>query len=198
MTDRAAHLVDAVLPRVPVRQWVPTVPYRLRYQMAWDHGLSRAVLGVYTRVLLDVYAQGARERGIHGGRTGTVTAIQRSASGLNVSVHFHTLALNGVFSEGHTGGLAFHPAPARSDTEVAEALALIRHRVRRLLVRRSLEPSDDATGPADRLAEKSPVLAGIVGASVQGWVALGSRARARVRTEGGWWPINPNPWRQDR
>jgi len=40
MTERTAHLVDAVLPRVPVRQWVLTVPYRLRYQMAWDHGLS--------------------------------------------------------------------------------------------------------------------------------------------------------------
>ena len=26
MTERAAHLVDAVLPRVPVRQWVLTVP----------------------------------------------------------------------------------------------------------------------------------------------------------------------------
>ena len=38
---------------MPVRQWVLTVPYRLRYQMAWNHGLSRAVLGVYAR-LLDV------------------------------------------------------------------------------------------------------------------------------------------------
>jgi hypothetical protein len=47
------HLVDAVLPWVPVRQWVLTVPYRLRYQMAWNHGLSRAVLRVYTRVLLE-------------------------------------------------------------------------------------------------------------------------------------------------
>ena len=44
MTERAAHLVDAVLPRVPVRQWVLTLPYRLRYQLAWNHGLSRAVL----------------------------------------------------------------------------------------------------------------------------------------------------------
>jgi len=56
MTERAAHLMDEVLPRVPVRQWVLTVPYRLRYQMAWDHALSRAVLGVYALVLLDVYA----------------------------------------------------------------------------------------------------------------------------------------------
>ena len=56
MTERAAHLIDAV----PVRQWVLTVPYRLRYRMAFDHGLSRAVLGVFTRVLLDAYARGAR------------------------------------------------------------------------------------------------------------------------------------------
>jgi hypothetical protein len=78
MTEHAAHLVDEVLPRVPVRQWVLTVPYRLRYLMAWDHGLSRAVLGVYARVLLDVYARGAGKRDIRDGRTGTVTVIQRS------------------------------------------------------------------------------------------------------------------------
>jgi len=56
--------------------------------------------------------------------------------------------------------------------------------VQRLLVRRGLEPSDDATGPADPLADESPVLAGIVGASVQGRVALGSRAGARARRLG--------------
>jgi hypothetical protein len=82
MTERAAHLVDVVLPWVPVRQWVLTVPYRHRYQMAWNHGLSRAVLRVYTRVLLDMYARGARERGIAGGQTGMVTALQRAGSGV--------------------------------------------------------------------------------------------------------------------
>ena len=164
MTERAAHLVDAVLPWVPVRQWVLTVPYRFRYQMAWNHGLSRAVLRVYTRVLLDVYARGARECGGPGGRTGSVTVMQRAASGLNVNLHFHTLVLDGVFTEAPGG-----------------ALATIRQRVQRLLVCRGLEPGDDATGPADRLAEESPGLAGIVGASAQGRVALGQRARARVR-----------------
>src|SRR5262245_2912009 len=85
----------------------------------------------------------------------------------------------------HPGGaLAFHPAPAPSDAEVAAALATIRHRLQRLLVRHGLEPADDATGPADRLAEECPVLAGIVGASVQGRVALGQRAGARVRRLG--------------
>ncbi len=171
MTERAAHLVDAVLPPVPVRQWVLTVPYRLRYRLAWDHGLSRAVLGVYARVLLDMYARDARARGIDGGRTGLVTVMQRPGGGLNANLHFHTLALDGVFSEDHEGALEFHPAPAPNDAEVAAALATVCHRVRRLLVRRGLEPGDDATGPVDRLAEESPVLAGIVGASGRTWIS---------------------------
>ena len=35
MAERAAHLVDYVLPDVPVRQWVLSLPYRVRYQLAW-------------------------------------------------------------------------------------------------------------------------------------------------------------------
>ena len=170
--------MDAVLPWVPVRQWVLTMPYRLRYQMAWNHGLSRAVLRVYTRALRDVYRRDARARGIDGGQTGMVTALQRAGGALNVNLHFHTLVLDGVFTEAPGGAMTFHPAPGPSDAEVAAALATIRQRVQRLLVRHGLEPADDATGPADRLADESPVLAGIVGASVQGRVALG-HARGR-------------------
>lgn len=39
MTERAAHLADRVFPDVPVRQWVLSLPYRVRYQLAWDHDL---------------------------------------------------------------------------------------------------------------------------------------------------------------
>jgi hypothetical protein len=31
MAERAAHLVDRVLPDVPIRQWVLSVPFQLRY-----------------------------------------------------------------------------------------------------------------------------------------------------------------------
>ena len=44
-------------------------------------------------------------------------------------------------------------------------LATVRHRVRRLLGRRDVERSDDATGATDRLAEESPALAGIASGS---------------------------------
>jgi len=46
MAERSAHLVDDVLPDVPVRQWVLSLPHRLRYLLAWDHALCRAVVGV--------------------------------------------------------------------------------------------------------------------------------------------------------
>jgi hypothetical protein len=41
MAERAAHLVDHVFPEVPVRQWVLSLPHRLRYVLAWDHELCR-------------------------------------------------------------------------------------------------------------------------------------------------------------
>ena len=33
MADTAAHLVDRVLPEVPMRQWVLSLPFALRYRL---------------------------------------------------------------------------------------------------------------------------------------------------------------------
>jgi len=67
----------------------------------------------------------------------------------------------------------------------AAVLGMIRQRVQRLLVRRGLESVYEATGPADRLAGESSPLAGIVSASVQGWMALGElRGAAGAATRG--------------
>ena len=183
MTERAGHLVDEVLPWVPVRQWVLTMPYRLRYQMAWNHGLSRAVLGVYTRALRDVYRRGARARGIEDGQTGMVTAVQRAGGALNTNIHFHTLVLDGVFTEAPEGGLAFHPAPGPSDAEVATPLATIRQRVQRLLVRHGLEPATTRRGRRINSRRNLPCWRGSSGHRCRGgwrW------ASARGRGCGGW------------
>ncbi len=166
------------------RQWVLTLPYRLRYLLAWDHGLSRAVLAVHARALRDFYRQQAQRQGIPAGRTGTVTAVQRFGGGLNLNVHFYTLALDGVFVRSPAERLTFHEARGPSDAEVAQVLGTIRRRVGRLLRRRGLEPGEDGGGPEDPLAEASPALADIVGASVQGRVSLGARAGAQVRRLG--------------
>ena len=178
MAEQAAHLVDHVLPHVPVRQWVLSLPHRVRYLLAWNHKLCRAVLGVAVRAVLGFYRHRARRAGVRGGRSGAVTVIQRFGGGLQLNVHFHTLLLDGVFAEGADGALQFHAAEPPSDEEVARLLATIYRRVRRLLARRGLE-MDDAPD-VDPLAEESPALAGISSASVQGRIALGPRAGARV------------------
>src|SRR5215813_767545 len=114
MAEHAASLVDEVLPRVPVRQWVLTLPYRLRYRLAWDHALCRAVLGVYVRTLLAFYARTARSHGIQGGRTGTVTAIQRFGSGLQLNVHFHSSYWTASSVKLGPGRSPFTPRPHRA------------------------------------------------------------------------------------
>lgn len=51
MAETAAHLVDRVLPHVPMRQWVLSVPHGLRYRMAYDAGLLSRVMGIFSRVV---------------------------------------------------------------------------------------------------------------------------------------------------
>ena len=95
MAERAAHLVDHVLPDVPVRQWVLSVPYRLRYLLAWDHDLCRAVAAILARSVFRVLADRARDAGVEGTRGGAVVVIQRFGGALNLNVHFHALVLDG-------------------------------------------------------------------------------------------------------
>jgi hypothetical protein len=180
MAEQAANLVQSVLPWVPVRQWVLTVPHRLRYRLAFDHTLCRAVIAVFVRAVLGWYRRRARRAGGADGQSGSVTVIQRFGSGLQLNVHSHALFLDGVFTEAADGTLRFHPAPPPTDLEVARLVATIRTRVLRLLRRRGVcvdVADDDAPDP---LAETSLALAGITSAAVQGRSALGPRAGARV------------------
>jgi len=51
MVETAAHLTDHVFPRLPVRQWVLSVPKRLRYFMQRDGAVLNMVLRVFLRVI---------------------------------------------------------------------------------------------------------------------------------------------------
>ena len=62
MAERVAHLVDCVLPRVPIRQWFLSLPHPLRYRLAWDHTLCRAVVRRLMRAILGfLRRRGARD-----------------------------------------------------------------------------------------------------------------------------------------
>jgi hypothetical protein len=51
MADTAAHLVDRVFPEVPIRQWVLSLPFSLRYRLADDARLVRDVLHILLRAI---------------------------------------------------------------------------------------------------------------------------------------------------
>jgi hypothetical protein len=187
MTECAARLVDSILPHVPVRQWVLSLPHRLRYLLAWDHDLCRSVLAVYTRALLSFQRRRARRRGLRDGHSGCVTVIQRFGGGLNLNVHFHTLVLDGVFTEGEGGALRFRPLPPPTDEEVGIVLATIYVRLCRLLRRQGFDATAADLSRPDPIAEESPMLADIISASIQGRIALGPRAGRRV------WRVGEEP-----
>src|SRR6266481_4218661 len=158
MAERAAYLVDHVLPAVPMRQWVLSLPFRLRYLLAWNHDLCREVLAVYVRALRGFYRR--RRAGIADGETGAVTAIQRFGSGLNLNVHYHTLFLDGVFCR-DSDGWRFVPAPPPTPRELARFVAAIARRIERLLARRGLtlgeaDADADARDPLPRTRRRLP------------------------------------------
>jgi hypothetical protein len=77
MSELAAQLVDRVIPRVPVRQWVLSVPFTLRYQLAFDAPLTAAVLHVFIGSVFAGLRRAAVREGIADAQCGALTAIQR-------------------------------------------------------------------------------------------------------------------------
>ncbi|MCP4136907.1 MAG: transposase, partial [bacterium] len=172
MADSAAHLVDRVFPEVAVRQWVLTVPFPLRYRMAWDAKLTSEVLQCFMRALFADQRRRAREHfGIRGGgSTGAVTAIQRFGSALNLTPHFHTLVLDGMYPGPAHEPSRFLPLPPPSTEDVARVMAGTARRIKKRLERRATEQDDDA------LAEGQPLLAMLAAASVRSRIATGADA----------------------
>lgn len=84
MADTAPHLVDRVHREVPVRQWVLSLPFGLRYRLAYDAPLTSAVLGDFVRTVFASLRRRARsQRGVARGQCGAVTFVQRFGDALN-------------------------------------------------------------------------------------------------------------------
>ena len=77
MVESAAHLVDHVFPEAPVRQWVLTFPFPLRFLFANDPNALSAVLTVVHRALSTFVVRQSGFTVSSGARTGAVTLIQR-------------------------------------------------------------------------------------------------------------------------
>jgi hypothetical protein len=193
MTSLAAELTDRVVPFVPVRQFVLSVPHRLRYLLAYDHTRCTAVLRIFIRALCALYRRRACKAGIARGQTGSVTFIQRFGSACNLHLHFHVVALDGVFWEAANRQLRFHEVASPTEQELQHLVSATRTRVHRHLLRSGLRSApDDHDGATDPVAEASAVLASCYAGSVQGRQTLGRRQGAKLHRIG----ADPNAqWR---
>ncbi len=123
MANCAAHLVDRVLPNVPIRQWVLSLPFDLR-ALAAEHPALVSAIG---RILFrEVERWMQRSAGPRKGRAAFVTFVQRFGGSLNLHVHFHVLFLEGVFTRNAEEPPVFHAAFAPTRTDLLEVLGRVR------------------------------------------------------------------------
>jgi hypothetical protein len=179
MADTAAHLVDHVLPEVPVRQWVLTLPFALRYRLAYDAPLTSLVLREFVRAVSASYRRRARRLApVRRPRGGAVTFIQGFGDALNLNLHFHTLVLDGVYECYGEPGMRFRALPPPEDDEVRRVVERVALRIASLLERRGLGADADPSA-ADPLADAHPTLAGLAADSVRGLAGEGRRPARR-------------------
>jgi len=113
-------------------------------RVAGDPQLESGLLRLFTEELFEL--QRALAKAGDGARGGSVTFIQRFGSSLNLHVHFHTLALDGVYVPGATAEdpPRFVRAPEPTPEQLRWLCSRVAERAARLVARRPWREPDDA------------------------------------------------------
>lgn len=179
MCQTAANLLEHVLPKVPLRQWVLTIPHELRRRLAYDGKLFGAVSRLFIDSVLGWYRRRLADEGASGGRSGAVVVMQRTSSDLRLNPHLHAVLLDGVFVSADAEP-SFRALSRLKTTDVADVAQIARARVLRLLARRGVVTAlPEATMLEEEHAERDPVLAQLAAATVSGLPPAGPEIRRR-------------------
>jgi ribosomal protein S27E len=142
MADSAALLVDEILPHQPMRQWVLSAPFPLRFLFASDPKIMTNALAIIYRTIAThlTHKAGFTKPST---QTGAVTLIQRFGSALNLNIHFHMLFLDGVYIDSkHGHHMHFRRVKASTCQELTKLTHTIAHRLGRYLERQGLLERD--------------------------------------------------------
>ncbi len=192
MITGAARLVDHIIPKVPVRQWVCAFPPALRFMLAFNHELCSKVIAIFVGEVMRWQRHTAkRELGLASvsrAHAAAVTAIHRSGGSLNLQLHVHSALLDGVFVTpsddisdlyltGRKPEFRALPAPTRDDIrDIAER---VYRKTKRKLSALGLDWEEDADAMeiagAPALVDE-PLLLDCAEASVRGVGLLGEQA----------------------
>ena len=180
MAESAALLVDEVLPEQPMRQWVLSFPYPLRFLFASQPAIMTGVLGIVYRAIAThlVHKAGFTRNNAH---TGAVTLIQRFGSALNLNIHFHMLFLDGAYIAGTKGASArFHRVNEPSSSELTQLVHTIAHRIGRYLERQGWLERDAANDYLALDGADDDPLSVLQSHSITYRIALGPQAGRKV------------------
>ena len=198
MAETAALLSDEVFPTVPLRQWVISFPFPLRYLFAaHPHAMGKALRIIYRAISIHLLHKAGLQ--LHDGATGAVTLIQRFGSALNLNIHFHILFLDGVYVYRDNRPPRFQRVKAPVKDELEDLVQLICQRVGRCLERQGLLEQDAENAWLDLdPAEDTDAMPQILGSSVSYRVAVGpqqGRKAFMIRTIGPLDRPDPGPER---
>ena len=179
MSDAAAHLVDDVFPEVPTRQWVCSLPWRLRVLLGYDRRLCAEVMSAFTGAVSRSLRHRAKAQlglsSVEDAHIGAVTFVQRSDSALRLNVHAHSLFLDGVYVRASTGALEFHALGAPTFAEVEQVARWTYARIEKVLLAHGRTLDGIGDEPAE-LTHDQPVLASCIAASAGDVQLLGESA----------------------
>ena len=183
---RAVHKsYGHVIPFVPTRHWVLSVPYELRYWMAADDDLLKKVNGIFCDEIRNYLRKKARKRGIRGGETGIVSYLQRAGGALNLNLHYHLLVLDGLYTTTDDNEPIFNRIPGIHNDELARVVRGVSRRVIKYLRKMGrLSEDGEEVFIGDASDEGHEVLLHLKRASISSRIALGPRAGLRVRRIG--------------
>jgi len=182
MVDVATHLCAHVIPGVPLRQWVITVPPPVRYLLAYQADLLAQVSHIFVHaVFAHLRRVARRELNLPKGariEAGAVCVPQRFNSALGLAPHLHVLAADGVWVQTEPEAQpTFHAVPQPMKGEIAAVAWSTCERTVSLLNKRGIWFDSDPG--EDRLAHQEPFLAAVASASIAGVLAMGPNAGQR-------------------
>ncbi|MDY0063238.1 MAG: transposase [Myxococcota bacterium] len=147
------RLVDEVLPVVPYRQWVLSMPFSLHRRMARDPELLTRVLGILQEEIRELLRGST---GDEDGQTGAFSVVQLFGSSLNLHVHVHSVVADGTWKRQEDGTFTFRKAPTPTKEQLSRLMARFVARVRRFLPDLELDDEEPLFAPVLPLQGAEP------------------------------------------
>ncbi len=179
--ERAAAALLRVIPRVPVRHWVLTLPGMLRAASAVDQRLVRELAAAFIAEVFSFVRASMPQSRTRAVQCGGVSLVHRSARALVLDVHVHALVLDGGYVT-VPGGREFVPMTDEPAPDALMGLAAgLRERLLAHWRRRRATAEGDRLW---RLAIEQALVAGPVAATAIRRVAVQGVGPARPRRVG--------------